>query len=230
MLKNSVLNEGSNMGFQGNQQQQDEQWYQGGAAGRETPTQHFYEGGTSMMTTGADGDEDDDDELPLLEELGVRPDQIIVKLKCVLNPTKKVDKHVLDDADLAGPIIFCLCLGTTLLFTGHLRLGYVYGFGVIGATAMNILLNLLHSSGLSFSLTASVLGYSMLPVIILAALSIFLRMKGLLGILLSTVAIAWSTFSALRLLDAKLQLGETFWLVAYPTALLYSTFTLISVL
>jgi len=230
MLQNSVLNEAGSMGLQGNQSAvAEEHWYQG--AGRETPTQHLYEGGTSMMTTGADGgDDDDDDELPLLEELGVRPDQIIVKLKCVLNPTKRVDKHVLDDADLAGPIIFCLCLGTTLLFTGHLRLGYVYGFGVMGATAMNILLNLLHSSGLSFSLTASVLGYSLLPVVVLAALSIVLNMKGLLGILLSTVAIAWSTFSALRLLDAKLQLGETFWLVAYPTALLYSTFTLISVL
>ncbi|KAJ3411857.1 hypothetical protein HDV05_001646 [Chytridiales sp. JEL 0842] len=34
----------------------------------------------------------------------------------VLNPFKPIDQHIMDDADLAGPLIFCFLFGGFLLF------------------------------------------------------------------------------------------------------------------
>jgi protein YIPF5/7 len=91
------------------------------------------------------------------------------------------------------------------------------------------MLNLLHHTGLDFWRTCSVLGYCLIPVIALAALSIFMRLTGFFGLLLAVIAIAWATFSAVRLFDAKLQLTEQYWLVAYPVVLMYSCFVLITI-
>ena len=94
---------------------------------------------------------------------------------------------------------------------------------------MNCILNLLHHSGIDIWRTCSVLGYCLLPVIALASITIFTSLKGVVGTLLSIAAIVWATFSASRLFDAKLQLTETYWLVVYPIALLYSCFVLITI-
>ncbi|KAJ1430674.1 hypothetical protein B484DRAFT_430504 [Ochromonadaceae sp. CCMP2298] len=61
-------------------------------------------------------------EEPLLEELGVNFDKIWVKTQAVLYPTKRISTHILDDADLAGPLCFCLLLGACLLFSGKVPL------------------------------------------------------------------------------------------------------------
>lgn len=34
----------------------------------------------------------------------------------VLNPLRRVDERIMDDADLAGPLLFIICFGTFLLF------------------------------------------------------------------------------------------------------------------
>ena len=34
----------------------------------------------------------------------------------VLNPLARIDQHIMDDSDLAGPILFFLLFGTFLLF------------------------------------------------------------------------------------------------------------------
>lgn len=39
----------------------------------------------------------------------------------VLNPLGRVDERIMDDADLAGPLIFCFGFATFLLFVGHLQ-------------------------------------------------------------------------------------------------------------
>ena len=64
---------------------------------------------------------------------------------------------------------------------------------------------------------------------LLAAISIVLSMRGLLGMLLSIAAVGWSSFSAIRMLDARLKLLDQWWLVVYPLVLLYSCFTLIAI-
>jgi len=55
------------------------------------------------------------DEPPLLEELGVNFGAIGAKTGAVLMLHKPVDAIVLRDADLAGPLVFCVVLGLCLL-------------------------------------------------------------------------------------------------------------------
>ena len=37
----------------------------------------------------------------------------------VLNPMARVDQHIMDDSDLAGPILFFLLFGTFLLLVSY---------------------------------------------------------------------------------------------------------------
>ena len=87
-------------------------------------------------------DEDYDNEPPLLEELGIRFDHILLKTQAVINPTKVLNEHILDDADLAGPLVFCLMLGASLLFAGKVHFGYIYGFSVFGCLGLHTVINL----------------------------------------------------------------------------------------
>jgi len=174
-------------------------------------------------------DDNFDNEPPLLEELGIRFDHIWNKTQAVMYPRKKLDEHILDDADLAGPLFFCLLLGSCLLLAGKVHFGYIYGFSVFGCVGMYTILNLLHHSGIDFWRTCSVLGYCLIPVIVLAALSITLNLKSTIGYSLSIISIGWATFAATRILDAKLVLTEQYWLVVYPVVLLYSCFVLITI-
>jgi hypothetical protein len=58
----------------------------------------------------ADGDE----ELPLLEELGISPENIKKKLISVLT-FHKIDKQILEDSDMAGPILVFILFGISLV-------------------------------------------------------------------------------------------------------------------
>jgi hypothetical protein len=49
-------------------------------------------------------------------ELGINFPHIGAKSMTVLNPFRRVNEHIMDDADLAGPLIFCFCFATFLLF------------------------------------------------------------------------------------------------------------------
>ena len=49
-------------------------------------------------------------------ELGINFSHIRAKSMTVLNPFRRVDERIMDDADLAGPLIFCFCFATFLLF------------------------------------------------------------------------------------------------------------------
>jgi protein YIPF5/7 len=49
-------------------------------------------------------------------ELGINFSHIRAKSLTVLNPLRRVDERIMDDADLAGPILFCFCFASFLLF------------------------------------------------------------------------------------------------------------------
>ena len=61
-----------------------------------------------------------------------------------------------------------------------------------------VVVNLLHPTGLDFWTVCSALGYCLIPVIALAAISIVVNLQGLLGVLLSSLSIAWATYAATR--------------------------------
>lgn len=58
-------------------------------------------------------------------ELGINFSHIQAKSMTVLNPLQHIDERIMDDADLAGPLLFFFCFGMLLLlvcFTARCRL------------------------------------------------------------------------------------------------------------
>lgn len=54
-------------------------------------------------------------------ELGINPSHILQKSLTVLNPLARVDAHIMDDADLAGPIVFSFAFAFVLLLVSRPR-------------------------------------------------------------------------------------------------------------
>lgn len=171
----------------------------------------------------------EEDEPPLLEELGIDPDAILQKTLNVLNPRRTTDPAILQDTDLAGPLVFCLAFGSFLLLTGKLQFGAIYGVGLLGCLALHGLLNVMSTNGVALGVVISVLGYCLLPIVGLAGLNVLLSLQGLLGAALASAAILWCSWSASKLFVTALSMDHQQPLVAYPCALVYSVFALITV-
>jgi len=181
-------------------------------------------------STGAFMGEGLDDEGPILEELGINLGHIAAKTRSVLHPRKAgVNPEDLVDADLAGPVVFALVLGTLLLLKGKVSFGYIYGCGAVGCGGMYTVLNLMSTRGIDISRTVSVLGYCLLPIVLLAALSVVVDLRGTVGYVLIPVGVLWCTHAAALFFVVQLQLDDQRWLVAYPVMLFYAVFALISV-
>ncbi|XP_039264897.1 protein YIPF5-like [Styela clava] len=170
-----------------------------------------------------------DEEPPLLEELGINFDHITKKTFAVLNPFANTDPSIVNETDLAGPLCFCLALGGTLLLGGKVQFGYIYGIGGMGVLAMYLLLNLMTMDGVSIGCVASIIGYCILPMVILSSTSLILSLQGLVGILLSVLIVGWCSLSASKLFVCGLNMESQQLLVAYPCALLYGVFALLTV-
>ena len=108
---------------------------------------------------GADADDDFSNEPPLMQELGFDFTHIAAKVLGVLHPLKTLDDNIMADTDMAGPIAFALILGVCMLFvrllmlftfrstfpftyvgasilqSGKVNFGYIYGFGAMGTSA-----------------------------------------------------------------------------------------------
>ncbi|KAI9845040.1 MAG: hypothetical protein M1838_001920 [Thelocarpon superellum] len=193
------------------------------------------------------GTEGYDGEPPLLEELGVNFGHIKSKTLAVLNPLARVDQHIMDDSDLAGPILFFLLFGTFLLFSGKVHFGYIYGLALLGSTSLHLILSLMSppitshdptqgpaqtshlSSTLTFPRSASVLGYCLLPLVLTSLIGVVLPMDGALGYILTTAAIIWCTYSSSGMFCAVGRMRGMRGLVAYPLALFYVGFGIMGI-
>jgi len=169
-----------------------------------------------------------EDEPPLLEELGINPDHIFQKTLTVLNPMRTTDASIAGDSDLAGPIVFAVAFGSFIMFSGKLYFNYIYGIGLLGCVAMYSLLNLMSVAGVSLTCVVSVLGYCLLPIVGLSGISILFSLSGFLGNLLTGAAVAWCALSSSKLFVTALEMKQQQLLVAYPCALLYGVFALIT--
>ncbi|KAM3595106.1 uncharacterized protein V6R79_018162 [Siganus canaliculatus] len=188
-------------------------------------TGQFYQP-ASVENTGAIYPEE---EPPLLEELGINLDHIWQKALTVLNPFKPADGSIMNETDLTGPILFCIALGVTLMMAGKVHFGYVYGTSATACTGMYILLSLMSSVAVSYGCVASVLGYCLLPMVALSAVAVFYSLQGILGTVLALLGICWCSFSASKIFISTLAMEGQQLLVAYPCALLYGLFALVTV-
>ncbi|XP_074848804.1 protein YIPF7 isoform X3 [Carettochelys insculpta] len=151
-----------------------------------------------------------DEEPPLLEELGINFDHIWQKTLTVLNPIKPADGSIMNETDLTGPMVFCLALGATLLLAGKVHFGYVYGISALGCLGMHALLNLMSIPGVSYGCVASVLGYCLLPMVVLSSCAVFFSLQGILGTLLALIIIGWCSLSASKIFISALAMeGKT---------------------
>lgn len=142
---------------------------------------------------------------------------------------RQVDNHLMDDADLAGPIIFCFLFGGLLLLSGKAHFEYIYGVAVVGVLSIYGILNLMSDTGIDIYRSASVMGYSLLPVVMISSLITILGWSGYIVLILSVFSILWCTYSASLIFVTVLAMNEVRLLVAYPIALVYSAFVLLAV-
>ncbi|QSZ30084.1 hypothetical protein DSL72_004604 [Monilinia vaccinii-corymbosi] len=204
-------------------------------------------GGLRTGWLAAFGTEGYDGEPPLLEELGVNFGHIRSKTLAVLNPLAHIDQNIMDDSDLAGPILFFLLFGTFLLFSGKVHFGYIYGLALLGSSSLHLILSLMSpplntdpnsqqpvgpshlSSTLTFPRSASVLGYCLLPLVLTSVVGIIMPMDGLVGYVLTTLAIVWCTYSSSGMFCAVGRMKGMRGLVAYPLALFYVGFGIMGI-
>nr|CDS18025.1 protein YIPF5 YIP1 family [Echinococcus granulosus] len=184
-----------------------------------------------------------EDEPPLLEgtnslflcvllhryKLGVNFGHILQKTLNVLNPMRECPQEVLDDTDLAGPLVFCLIFGGTLLLAGKVHFNYIYGIGLLGCLSMYTLLSLMAPQGVAPTCVVSVLGYCMLPMCVLSTVGIVFSLKSPLGVVLTAFIVFWSAMSSSKLFVRALSLEKQRFLVGYPCALVYAVFALLTV-
>ncbi|XP_062296939.1 protein YIPF5-like [Scomber scombrus] len=192
-------------------------------------TGQFYQPTTPSGTVGDTGTYSPEEEPPLLQELGINFDHIWQKTLTVLNPFKPADGSIMNETDLTGPILFCIALGVTLMMAGKVHFGYVYGISATACVGMYILLSLMSSLSVSYGCVASVLGYCLLPMVALSTFAVFYSLQGVLGTVLALLVICWCSLSASKIFISTLAMEGQQLLVAYPCALLYGLFALLTV-
>lgn len=202
------------------------------------------------------------DEESLLQELEIDFSIILQKSISILNPfnkhRKKIrtfikndnmellqDNEFIKNQDLIGPLIFGFLLGFILLLNKKVYFGNIYGCSAIGCCAIWILFNLMAKKDNYLSLwrTVSILGYGLIPVIIISLiqtlknlliLSInpsFLmdsKIDGFITFILCTIGVIWSTIAATDFFMANLKLRNQYWLIGFPVALVFVTFILLT--
>ncbi|KAJ3583570.1 hypothetical protein NHX12_019770 [Muraenolepis orangiensis] len=177
---------------------------------------------------GSDGDYYEE-EPPLLEELGINFDHIWQKTLTVLNPLKAADGSIMSETDLTGPVLFCVALGANLLMAGKVHFGYIYGISGMSCVGLYLLLNMMSVLAVSCGCVASILGYCLLPMVVLSAIAVLVSLQGYLGSLLALLVVGWCSMSASKIFISTLAMEDQQLLVAYPCALLYGVFALLTV-
>lgn len=176
----------------------------------------------------------DENEPPLLEELEIYPERILHKSLLILNPFHVDDAFdkstdLIQESDLAGPIVFCLLFGVFLFVAGNkVHFGYIYGLSMISVCGMYALL-LTMTDGVGRLLTlarvASALGYGVLPIVWLSMFSIFVSLNSTFGISVALLCITLGTLGSSRMLCLLANNSGLRLLIAYPCALVYIAFT-----
>ncbi|KAK4272750.1 hypothetical protein QN277_021260 [Acacia crassicarpa] len=180
---------------------------------------------------GGGGSANFDDEEPLLDELGIHPDQIWKKIRSILIPYR-INYVVHKDSDLSGPILLYMSFCLFQLLAGKIQFGVILGWIVVSSIFLYVVFNMLagRSGNLNLHTCTSVVGYCMLPLVIFSALSLFLPLAGMAGFVVAGILIMWATRAATSLLVSLADGGDEHrGLIAYSCFLIYTLFSLLIV-
>jgi hypothetical protein len=183
--------------------------------------------------TGSWGQVEDEfaNEPPLLEELGIDVSQILRRVKSVAFFSQVVETRAdHGDWDLGGPLAIVTLLGFFLALARKAHFGALYGVGLVGCVGAWALVNgMSPKGGLDLYTVCSILGYGLLPMVPLAACGVVVNLHCLSGALVSVLCVLWCTATASRFFEVGVDLKHQRWLVAYPLALLYACFGILTV-
>ena len=194
-------------------------------------TQNAYEDKPYNQTGTSDNKplNDDDEDIPLLEDLGINLQNIKKKIISILT-IHRIDKKFLQESDLAGPFFIFAIFTFSLILQKKTCFGSLYGISVFGSVLLFLLMNLMSKkSAILLYDTISVLGYCLIPVVILSFIAVFITMKGLIGGVLCFLIIIVASISATRFFEIALDMSEQKWLIFYPVSLFYTCFVLVSI-
>ncbi|KAI2792130.1 Protein transport protein YIP1 [Penicillium oxalicum] len=215
------------------------------------------QGGLRTGWLAAFGTEGYDGEPPLLEELGVNFEHIRTKTLTVLNPFASIDRHLMDDSDLYGALLYIVLYGTFLLLSGKVFYGYIYGVAVFGTVALHLILSLMSPaldavSAASAAADHPAANYSPHHKPHLGVSSPRAARRGwrcgrpflcnpdvpslrkrpgllLLATSLDGLAVGWCTYSSSGMFCAVARMSGMRGLVAYPLALFYVVFGIMGI-
>ncbi|KAI8081666.1 uncharacterized protein BX664DRAFT_361796 [Halteromyces radiatus] len=166
----------------------------------------------------------------LMEELDVNLSHIKDKSLTVLIPFRSIPPSIMDDTDLAGPLLYLFLYGLGLMLSGKVHFGYIYGVGMLGVGSLYVLLNLMsQEQGVDWALTASVLGYCLLPMVMLSGVTIVFQTGGNTGWALAVLSFFWCTLSSAAMFTSVLHMQDQRLLVTYPVGLFYACFALMTI-
>jgi hypothetical protein len=196
-------------------------------------TKSAYEQNTEKENTNNEKEQnnEDEDEIepPLLEELGINLQSIKNKIIGVIT-LKRIDKKFLEDSDMAGPLLIFLLFAFSSVLQYKINFGYIYGISVFGSILVFLLLNLMSKNdGILLYNTISVLGYCLIPIVLLSFIAVFLDMKNILGGIGAALAIILASLNASRFFEIGLDMHSQRWIIFYPVALFYTCFVLVTV-
>lgn len=119
----------------------------------------------------------------VIAELGINVTQITRKMLSILNPFK-MNPSLHEDPDLSGPFLFCIMLGLAQLLSGKVHFGVILGWTSVASVFLYMVYNLLagRNGNLDLYRCVSLVGYSLVPVVLFSMLSIFVPSRyGLLS-------------------------------------------------
>ncbi|KAG8390769.1 hypothetical protein BUALT_Bualt01G0117900 [Buddleja alternifolia] len=170
-----------------------------------------------------------DDEPPLLEELGINTKQIYQKTLSILNPFR-INHHLHEDADLSGPFLFLMAFGLFQLLAGKLHFGIILGWVTMASMFLYVVFNMLagKNGNLDMHKCVSLIGYCMLPIVMLSAVSLFVPQGGMVIMVIMGVFVIWSTRVCTRLVVELANCGDELrGLITYACFLIYMLFSML---
>uniref|UniRef100_A0A3Q4AWX0 Protein YIPF n=1 Tax=Mola mola TaxID=94237 RepID=A0A3Q4AWX0_MOLML len=170
-------------------------------------------------------EEDGEDNKPLLEELDIDLKDIYYKIRCVLMPMPSLGHNrqvVRDNPDFWGPLAVVLLFSMISIYGQFRVVSWIITIWIFGSLTIFLLARVLGGE-VSFGQVLGVIGYSLLPLIVIAPPLLVIRGLELVSTLIKLFGVFWAAYSA-----ASLLVGDEFKtkkpLLIYPIFLLYIYF------
>ncbi|KAL5009420.1 hypothetical protein ScPMuIL_015001 [Solemya velum] len=170
-------------------------------------------------------DLDEEDQAPLLEELDIDLKDIYYKLRCVLFPLPQLgfNRHIVRESpDFWGPLVVILLYSLVSLYGQFRVVSWIITIWICGSLVIFMLARVLGGE-VTYSQCLGVIGYSVLPLVIIASILPVFRAFHYVAFLLKLIGVVWAAYSAGTLLCVQ-ELQQKRPLLLYPIFLLYIYF------